>query len=116
MSEFTQGKWEYADFVHDGVTFNGKEYIIFTKSSIPDNKAIHIALAKREEDARLIAAAPDMLGLICVLLHDDILTDTPRYRALSRARRIVERVNGTKINWPISQNETENMKGGETIG
>ncbi len=60
MSKFTKGKWDYAEYVPEGVTINGKEYIIFTGSVNPDDDGDDIALARREADARLIAAAPDM--------------------------------------------------------
>lgn len=60
MSEFTKGKWEYAEYVPEGVTINGKEFIIFTGSVNPQDEGDDVALARREADARLIAAAPEM--------------------------------------------------------
>ena len=60
MSKFTKGKWEYAEYVPEGVTINGKEFIIFTESVNPQDEGDDVALARREADARLIAAAPEM--------------------------------------------------------
>ena len=106
--KFTKGKWEA---MSDGTiaVLNRLGEPVDTVASLDIERDVNEVFA----NARLIAAAPEMFGLICVLLHDDILTDTPRYRALSRARKIVEQVNGTKINWSAPQNDTENLKGGE---
>ena len=56
-----------------------------------------------EKLARLIAQAPRMYGLICFLLHSQALSDNtlPRqYPALTRARKIVDAVTGSKHVWP----------------
>ena len=64
MNKFTKGKWKYTEYVPEGVTLNDKQYIISAefydedenvKDVVPD-----IALVKREDDARFIAAAMDM--------------------------------------------------------
>ena len=64
MSDFTKGIWEYDEYVPEGVTLNGKEYIIFTGSVNPDDDGSDIALARHEDDAKLIAAAPEMFEAI----------------------------------------------------
>lgn len=61
-----------------------------------------------EKLARLIAQAPRMYGLICFLLHSQVLSDNtlPRqYPALTRARSIVEAVTGQKHVWPDEEAE-----------
>ena len=60
MPNFTTGEWKYEEYVPNGVTINGKEYIIYTGSVNPKEPGKDIALARREADARLIAAAPEM--------------------------------------------------------
>ena len=57
MSKFTGGKWEHTEYVPEGITLNGREYVI---SSMDEE----IALVRTEADARLIAAAPDMYELV----------------------------------------------------
>ncbi|MBQ6664111.1 MAG: hypothetical protein IJM68_00845 [Synergistaceae bacterium] len=65
-----------------------------------------------EQLAQLIAQAPQMYGLIRVLLHENVLQDTLNggYPALSRARNIVESVTGQKRVWPDEESETTNRK------
>ena len=56
-----------------------------------------------EQLTQLIAQAPRMYGLICVLLHEGVLKDNLNgvgYPALTRARSIVEVVTGKKRVWP----------------
>ena len=53
MSKFTKGKWEYVEYIPEGITLNGKEYLVMSGGE-------DVALALRENDARLIAAAPEM--------------------------------------------------------
>ena len=60
MPNFTTGEWKYEEYVPNGVTINGKEYIIYTGSVNPKEPGEDIALAKREADARLITAAPEL--------------------------------------------------------
>ena len=77
MPDFTGGEWEYEEFVPEGITINGTEYIIYTGSVNPDEEGEDIALAKRETDARLIVAAPEMYNALrCVngLLKDPRIT------------------------------------------
>ena len=64
MLYFTTGEWKYEEYVPNGVTINGKEYIIYTGSVNPKEPGEDIALARREADARLIAAAPEMYELL----------------------------------------------------
>ncbi len=53
MSRFTEDGWEYSEYVPEGTTLNGTEYLI--KSGVKD-----IALVATEVNARLIASAPEM--------------------------------------------------------
>lgn len=52
-----------------------------------------------EQLAQLIAQAPRMYGLICVLLHENVLKDNLNggFPALSRARNIVEAIKGNSF-------------------
>ena len=70
MPNFTTGEWKYEEYVPNGVTINGKEYIIYTGSVNPKEPGEDIALARREADARLIAAAPEMYELLVKILDD----------------------------------------------
>ena len=116
MKQFSQGKWKIAEYVPEGVTINGKEYIIFNEGENHDYERTDIALARHEEDARLIAAAPGMFNLILSLLYAEYLNDTPRYSFLSFARNIVEFVLHLKIDWDAAQHDLNVLKskGGET--
>ena len=106
MSEFTKGKWYYRE---DPLFYmvNDKYWL----RVISPEYEYAIGFIRNEPDARLIAAAPEMYDLICTLLHDDLLHNSKRYRALSRARSIVEKVTGNKINWEYTRNASENTKG-----
>lgn len=64
MSQFTKGKWEYAEHIRKGVTINGMNYLIFIGSPNPEDDGEDIAFVHREADARLIAAAPEMYSLL----------------------------------------------------
>lgn len=57
MRKFTPGNWKYQKYIPEGVTLNGKEYVI-------TNGQNDIALTITEADARLIAAAPEMYRLL----------------------------------------------------
>lgn len=57
MMNFTAGKWEYSEYIPEGITLNGREYLIHSCGE-------EVALARREEDARLITAAPKMYELL----------------------------------------------------
>lgn len=62
---------------------------------------------KNEEakaNARLITAAPDMYGLICVLMHEGIIPETLPcgYRSLKRLHGIIEAVTGNNFRWDTS--------------
>ena len=66
-----------------------------------------------EQLAQLIAQAPRMYGLICVLLHEGVLKDNLNgvgYPALTRARNIVEAVTGKKRVWPDEASEDTDRK------
>ena len=52
MSDFTKGKWQYSEYVPEGVTLNGTEYLIKSGNE-------EIALVATEADARLITTAPE---------------------------------------------------------
>ncbi len=55
MSKFTKGEWNYLEeYIPEGITLNGKEYLIQSESRED------VALVWTEADARLIAAAPKM--------------------------------------------------------
>ena len=64
MPDFTKGIWKYEEYGPNGVTINGKEYIIYTGSVNSKEPGEDIALAKREADARLIIVAPEMYELL----------------------------------------------------
>ena len=61
MSEFSNGIWEYVEYIPEGITLNGKEYLIMSGGE-------DVALALRENDARLIAAAPELYHMVAYLL------------------------------------------------
>ena len=66
-----------------------------------------------EQLAQLIAQAPRMYGLICVLLHEGVLKDNLNgagYPALKRARNIVEAVTVKKCVWPDEESEGTDRK------
>ena len=58
MSEFTQGEWVYREYIPEGITLNGVEYLIHIEGE--DDPEKDIALALKEADARLIAEAKNM--------------------------------------------------------
>ena len=58
MSKFTKGQWYYEEYIPEGVTLNGKEYLIQS-----ENKE-DVALVRTEADARLIARAPEMYAML----------------------------------------------------
>ena len=78
--KFTSGKWNYEEYIPDGVTLNGKEYLISSEGNCeeyipggvtPKSKEYlissgwkEVALAVKEADERLIAAAPEMYELL----------------------------------------------------
>lgn len=76
MADFTQGKWMYEEFVPEGVTLNGKEYMIFTESVNPEERREEIALVVKEGDAKLMTAAPAMYDLLleCLDVFEDIIS------------------------------------------
>ena len=57
MSKFTSGRWEYKEYVPEGITLNGVEYLICSGDE-------EVALVRCEEDARLIEHAPRMYELL----------------------------------------------------
>ena len=57
MSKFTGGKWQYSEYIPEGITLNGREYLIQADGE-------DVALARTESDARLIAAAPEMYKML----------------------------------------------------
>lgn len=62
MQNFTRGKWQYTIIPSKKKTLTGNDFLIFTGSPDPKENGIDIALAFREADARLIAAAPDLVA------------------------------------------------------
>lgn len=90
MSEFTKGNWQYAEFVPEGVSLNGKEFIISAEGN-------DIALAKREDDARLIAAAPEMYKLLKFFCEDKAI-DEDRFDdyivAIFEAKKLFKSIDG----------------------
>ena len=62
MSEFTQGEWVYREYIPEGITLNGVEYLIHIEGE--DDPEKDIALALKEADARLIAEAKNMYKLL----------------------------------------------------
>ena len=72
MYEFTQGVWGYKEYVPEGVTVNGYQYIIGSEGETENSDVDDIALVKREHDARLIAAAPELYRILrnfCSFIH-----------------------------------------------
>ena len=90
MTNFSKGKWEYAEYVPEGVSLNGKEFIISAEG-------IDVALAKREYDARLIAAAPEMYKLLKFFCEDKAI-DEDRFddylAAIFEAKKLFKSIDG----------------------
>lgn len=63
----TKGDWYYVEYIPEGISINGIEYLITTDKENPQND---IALALHEEDARLIAVAPEMLATLEVIMSE----------------------------------------------
>lgn len=61
MSKFTKGQGYYEEYIPEGVTLNGKEYLIQS-----ENKE-DVALVRTEADARLIAHVPEMYAMLHML-------------------------------------------------
>ena len=57
MSKFTSGEWEYSEYVPEGITLNGREYLIQADGE-------DVALARTEADAELIVKAPAMYSFL----------------------------------------------------
>ena len=57
MNGFTKGEWRYKECIPEGITLNSKEYLIRDGDT-------DIALVRKEEDARIIARAPEMYELL----------------------------------------------------
>ena len=99
MSKFTSGEWVYDEFsaIVKTVSNNSRPICIVIEDSENDYN--------EEEDAngRLIAAAPEMYSLICILLRCDVLSDNlPNscgYHALTKARSIIDKVTGLNHDW-----------------
>ena len=90
MLYFTTGEWKYEEYVPNGVTINGKEYIIYTGSVNPKEPGEDIALARREADAQLIAAAPEMYEL----LMDYHVDPAEQIAWLIRRHHLLARIDG----------------------
>ena len=60
---YTRGYWKYMEYVPEGVTINGKEYLITPEGGVGTGKD-DIALVRREADAKIITEAPIMYGLL----------------------------------------------------
>ena len=59
MPSFSGRIWEYSQYVPEGITLNGNEYLIH------EENGEDIALTNREEYARAIALVPDMFDMLC---------------------------------------------------
>lgn len=94
MSRFTRGEWKFDEYIHEGVTLNGKQYIIFAKDV---NKDHDVALVKRKEDALLIAAAPEMYELLKFFCEDKAI-DEDRFddylTAIFEAKKLFKSIDG----------------------
>ncbi len=97
MPQFTQGKWFYepkSGYIrseHDGT------YVAhIVGAGCEDEKG-----EEAQANARLIATAPEMYDLLCVLHHEDAIPENLPcgYQALKRFRSIVEAVTGNKVRW-----------------
>ena len=62
MSRF-HDKWKYSEYVPEGISLNGREFLVTPENGDPSGKD-DIALVAHEDDARLIAAAPEMYELL----------------------------------------------------
>ena len=86
MSKFTGGEWQYSEYIPEGITLNGREYLIQADGE-------DVALARTESDARLIAAAPEMYTLAAELanLPDEQCMISP---IIHDARKLLARIDG----------------------
>ena len=87
MQEFTKGKWEYVEYIPEGITLNGKEYLIMSGGE-------DVALALRENDARLIAAAPEMYHMLSKILDD---TQNGQFADENGIIALLNRIDGEKV-------------------
>ena len=103
MLEYTKGKWEYVEYIPEGITLNGKEYLIMAGGE-------DVALALRENDARLIAAAPEMYEALYMLFgyvyEAEGVAKNPGYKA--KAKKDIAQVEAL-----LARIEGEDVKGGE---
>ena len=98
-ADFTQGKWEINAHAPEGFNADGKGHIITSNGE-------YIATVKKESDAQLISAAPEMFFLLCMLCHEEIIPQTvgsSDYPALEKMQSILEQVTGEKINMMEAQ-------------
>ena len=86
MSKFTAGKWQYSEYIPEGITLNGREYLIQADGE-------DVALVRTESDARLIAAAPEMYKTLKLML-DAILDYAPYGKPAMKARGLIARIDG----------------------
>lgn len=87
MTEFTQGKWVYAEAPND----NG-EYDIF---STKGKEFVFIGTCSGEANARLIAHAPELYELVM----DELRGEAGGMLSFSReakVRRVIDSINGDK--------------------
>ncbi len=97
MSKFTQGEWVYDEFsaIVKTVSNNSRPICIVIEEGEDEDDT-----DEDDTNGRLIAAAPEMYSLICVLLRCEALSDNlPNscgYPALTKARSIINKVTGVK--------------------
>ena len=94
MSKFTSGKWEYSEYVPEGITLNGREYLIQADGE-------DVALARTEANARLIAAAPELYKM----LKEELIPTSDYGGILSFAREAKVRKLLTYIDGEEAANE-----------
>ena len=100
MPNFSFGEWYYdpaSGYIRRKPNEKCSARIIGTGSEGEKNE-------EAKANARLITAAPDMYGLICVLMHEGIIPETLPcgYRSLKRLHGIIEAVTGNNFRWDTS--------------
>lgn len=91
MSKHTPGTWQAINW-----TYHSTSTVVVDDPSVVTGKRV-IAECATEEDARLIAAAPDLLEALQTLLEEGEFTDYPntkQWQAVQAARAAIAKVKG----------------------
>lgn len=87
MTNFSQGLWE--------CNFMPEEFRVRSKGCVITTDGKYVASVHNDDDARLIAQAPEMYALLCVLHREGLIPkNIGSYPALEEMQSIIQAVTG----------------------